>query len=322
MGKLVVTEFISLDGVIEAPGWGEDYRHAGWTFSFDRGADGERFKLAETHASDALLFGRTTYEGMAAAWPDRRGEFADRWNALPKFVVSSTLSDPTWANTTVLRGHPAATVPKLKDRFAGDIVLHGSARLAQALIDADLVDELRLMLFPVVLGAGTRLFGDVSGAKRFSLTGTEHLGDGIVILIYRPRYDYVVSRDVGADPATVWSAWTRPEEYGKWFGARPGSVRLDVRPGGKWQLELPGHEDNHTEMLAGSYLEVVTHEKLVMLTEFSGGDTVMEMVFVPISGGTRIAIQQTCGSITEQNGARAGSEYLLDSCAAYLDKPA
>ena len=126
MGKLVVTEYVSLDGVVEAPGGGEDFVHAGWTFRIERGAEGDAFKLDETRNSDVLVFGRVTYEGMAAVWPDMTGEFADLFNGLPKFVISDTLSDPSWNNTEVLRGDLRANVDTLKERFAGDIVVHGS----------------------------------------------------------------------------------------------------------------------------------------------------------------------------------------------------
>src|SRR4051812_45093242 len=157
MGRIVVTEFISLDGVIEAPGGGEGYKHDGWTFEIDRGEDGNQFKLDETMSSAALLLGRRTFEGFAAAWPERDGEFADKFNTMPKYVVSSTLTDPKWKNTTVLRGDVADEVAKLKQEQEGDIVVHGSAQLVQTLLDNDLVDELRLMVFPVVLGTGKRL---------------------------------------------------------------------------------------------------------------------------------------------------------------------
>jgi dihydrofolate reductase len=184
MGRIVITEFISLDGVIEAPGGGEDFKYGGWTFEIDRGDEGNAFKLEETMASDALLLGRTTYEGFAAAWPGRDGEFADKFNAMPKYVVSSTLKDPDWANTTVLEGDLATSVAKLKAAHDGDVVVHGSASLAQALVENDLVDALHLMVFPVVLGEGKRLFGPTSDKKRLRLTGSQTVGDGVLILTY------------------------------------------------------------------------------------------------------------------------------------------
>ncbi|MEA2335281.1 MAG: hypothetical protein QOG40_1771, partial [Solirubrobacteraceae bacterium] len=145
MGKIVVTEFVSLDGVMEAPGGGEEYEHQGWTFEVDRGAEGDMFKLDEAMSAEALLLGRRTYEGFAAAWPSMEGEFADKFNGMPKYVVSSTLSEPQWNNSTVLAGDAAEEVAKLKETLDGEITVHGSAQLAQSLIEHDLVDELRLM---------------------------------------------------------------------------------------------------------------------------------------------------------------------------------
>src|SRR3954454_3199394 len=178
MGRVVITEFVSLDGVMQAPGGGEEYEHAGWTFEIDRGAEGDAFKLEEARAAEALLLGRRTYEGFAAAWPSMQGEFADRFNSMPKYVVSSTLRDPTWTNTTVLAGEVAEVIPPLKERVDGDLVVHGSAQLAQALLDRDLVDELRPMVFPVVLGTGNRLFGPTSDKKPLRLARSETVGDG------------------------------------------------------------------------------------------------------------------------------------------------
>jgi dihydrofolate reductase len=186
MGKIIVTEFISLDGVIEAPGGGEQFKHAGWSFKFNRGADGDQFKLDETRSSAALLLGRVTYEGFAAAWPSRDGEFADKLNAIPKYVVSSTLTKPTWNNSTVLKGDVADQVAKLKQKQDGNIVVHGSARLVQTLLEHDLVDELRLMVFPVVLGTGKRLFGEASDMKTLRLTSSKVVGDGVAIFTYEP----------------------------------------------------------------------------------------------------------------------------------------
>jgi dihydrofolate reductase len=184
MGKIVVTEFISLDGVIEAPGGGEDYKHGGWTFDIDRGDEGNQFKLDETMSSAALLLGRRTYEGFAAAWPERDGEFADKFNTMPKYVVSSTLRDPEWTNSTVLSGDVVDETTKLKQEQDGEIVVHGSAQLVQSLIENDLVDELRLMVFPVVLGTGKRLFGDTTDKKRLQLSSSTVVGDGVAIQIY------------------------------------------------------------------------------------------------------------------------------------------
>jgi dihydrofolate reductase len=187
VGRIVVTEFVSLDGVMEAPGGGEDFEHGGWTFQIDRGPEGNQFKLDETMSSDALLLGRRTYEGFAAAWPSREDDagFAEKFNSMPKHVVSSTLSDPDWNNSSVLDGDLAEEVPKLRERYDGDIAVHGSAQLVQALVEQDLVDELRLMVFPVVLGSGKRLFGATSDKKSLSLVDSKVVGDGVVILTYR-----------------------------------------------------------------------------------------------------------------------------------------
>ena len=184
MGSIVVTEFVSLDGVMEAPG-GEDFKYKGWSFQFDRGEEGNKFKLDETVESEALLLGRVTYEGFAAAWPQREGEFADKFNSMPKYVVSSTLEDPEWNNTTVLKGDVSDEVSKLKQSIGGDIYIHGSCRLAQTLIEHDLVDELHLMVFPVVLGTGKRLFGETSDMKRLRLKESKPVGnDGVLVLVY------------------------------------------------------------------------------------------------------------------------------------------
>jgi dihydrofolate reductase len=186
MGRIVVTEFVSLDGVIQAPGGGEDFRHAGWSFEFNRGEEGDKFKLDETMSAEALLLGRLTYEGFAAAWPSREGEFADKFNTMPKYVVSSTLEDAEWNNSTVLKGDVAEEVPKLRQEQDGDIVVHGSAQLVQTLLEHDLVDELRLMVFPVVLGTGKRLFGETSDKKPMRLVDSKMVGDGVAILTYEP----------------------------------------------------------------------------------------------------------------------------------------
>src|SRR2546430_16602172 len=185
MARIVVTEFVSIDGVMEAPGGGEDFRHGGWTFEFNRG-EGDKFKLDETLESEALLLGRRTYEGFADAWPSRKDEFADKFNSMPKYVVSSTLKDPEWTNSTVLDGDLADEVSKMRERPGGDIVVHGSAQLVQALLEHDLVDELRLMVFPVVLGSGKRLFGDTSDKKPLRLASSKVVGDGVAILVYQP----------------------------------------------------------------------------------------------------------------------------------------
>jgi dihydrofolate reductase len=186
MGRIIATEFVSLDGVVEAPGGSEDFEHAGWSFEFDRGDEGNKFKLDETAEAEALLLGRKTYEGFAAAWPSRTGDFADKFNQMPKYVVSSTLGAPEWNNTTVLRGDLAKEVGRLREQKGGPIVVHGSPTLVQGLIEHDLLDELRLMVFPVVLGKGKRLFGSTTSKKRLRLTSSKVVGDGVDILIYEP----------------------------------------------------------------------------------------------------------------------------------------
>ena len=186
MARIVVTEFMSLDGVVEDPGGAEDFKHGGWSFEIERGEEGDKFKLDEAFEADALLLGRRTYEGFAAAWPAREGDFADKFNNMPKYVVSSTLSDPQWTNSTVLSGDLVEEVSKLRQGPGGDIVVHGSAQLVQALVENGLVDELRLMVYPVVLGSGKRLFGDMDDKQRLRLSDSKVVGDGVVILTYVP----------------------------------------------------------------------------------------------------------------------------------------
>jgi dihydrofolate reductase len=189
MGKIVVTEFISLDGVMEAPGGGEDYKHAGWTFEISRGEEGNTFKLKETFDSEALLLGRITYEGFAKTWPSREGEFADKFNTVPKYVISSTLKKADWNNSTILNGDVTEAITKLKKTLQGNIVVHGSAQLVQALVANDLIDELRLMVFPVILGSGKRLFGEMDHAKSMKLISSQTVGAGVEILIYDPKQE-------------------------------------------------------------------------------------------------------------------------------------
>lgn len=187
--KVVVSEFVSLDGVMEDPGGGEEYKHGGWVFQFDRGPEGDEFKLEEVFASDALLLGRVTYEGFAAAWPGRTDEqgFADKFNSMPKYVVSTTLEEPLeWNNSTPIRENVADEVFKLKQEPGGDILVNGSAQLVQTLMEHDLVDEYRLMTFPIILGSGKRLFGETSDTTALRLVDTKTVGSGVVILTYRP----------------------------------------------------------------------------------------------------------------------------------------
>ena len=182
--RIVVTEFVSLDGVMQAPG-GEDFKYKGWSFEFDRGDDGNRFKLDETMSADALLIGRRTYESFAGAWPHREGEFADKFNSMPKFVVSTTLGEPEWHNTTVLSsGDATAQVRKLKEEFDGELQVPGSHRLVQELIGSDLVDQINLMIFPVVLGTGQKVFEETPERRRLRLKESKVVGEGVVVLVY------------------------------------------------------------------------------------------------------------------------------------------
>jgi dihydrofolate reductase len=184
MGRIVVTEYVSVDGVVEAPSGTESFERVGWTDAFTRGPEGEQFKLDETRASDALLLGRVTYEGFAPVWPHYEGEFADMFNSMPKYVISSTLENPEWNNTTVLRGDVVEEVTKLKEKHDGDIVVHGSPQLAQTLIEHDLVDAIHLQVYPVIVGAGKRLFAETSVTKSLRLAEAKTVGDGVQILIY------------------------------------------------------------------------------------------------------------------------------------------
>jgi dihydrofolate reductase len=188
--KLVVTEFITVDGVVEDPGGSEGFERGGWAFDFDRGDEGDKFKLDELLEAEAQLFGRRTYDGFAAAWPSRTGEFADRINKSPKYVVSGTLEEPPWENSTVISGDVAGEVSKLKAEPGGNILVAGSVQLVRTLLDNDLVDELRLMVFPVVLGKGKRLFDEGLGKSALKLVESRPVGpDGVVVLVYRPAED-------------------------------------------------------------------------------------------------------------------------------------
>jgi dihydrofolate reductase len=185
MARIVVTEYVSVDGVVEAPSGDESFERVGWTDSFSRGPNGDAFKVDETMASDALLLGRITYDTFASVWPHLEGEFADKFNTMPKYVVSSTLENPTWNNTTVLGDDVVGEVTKLKEQYERDIVVHGSPQLVQTLIEHDLVDELRLMIYPVIVGAGKRLFAETSTKKNLRLVDTKTFNDGITVLSYR-----------------------------------------------------------------------------------------------------------------------------------------
>jgi dihydrofolate reductase len=186
MGEVVVTEFVSVDGVFEDPGGAEGYEHGGWTFEYNRGEDGDKFKLDELMEADVQLFGRVTYEGFAAAWPSRTDAFAERINAAPKYVVSKTLTDPEWQNTTVISGDAPAEIAQLREATPGVILVAGSGTLVATLLGADLVDELRLMVFPTVLGRGRRLFPDGIDRLKLRLAESRTVGpDGVQVQIYQ-----------------------------------------------------------------------------------------------------------------------------------------
>jgi dihydrofolate reductase len=186
MGRIVLSQNISLDGVVEDPTGEEGFKHGGW---FNRMSDTDReawamVELAEALATEALLFGRRSYEFFATRWPSRSGEWADRLNAVSKYVVSSTLEHPGWNNTVVLNGEPATEVTKLKEALSGEIVIYASAQLAGTLIHNDLIDELRLTICPVLLGHGRRLFPAEIAVKSFRLLDTRTLGEGLAFLRY------------------------------------------------------------------------------------------------------------------------------------------
>lgn len=187
MRRIVVSEFISLDGVVEDPGGAEGWVHGGWSFKFPD-PEGMRFKLEETLAHDALLLGRVTYEGFAAVWPSVTDEvgFAAKMNSMPKYVVSSTLDELAWNNSMVLDGDLPAAVAALKAQPGGDILVAGSATLVRGLMQHGLVDEYRLMVFPIVLGGGKRLFGPSDALSTLTLTGCTQLATGTLILTYQP----------------------------------------------------------------------------------------------------------------------------------------
>jgi dihydrofolate reductase len=181
--KLIVSEFVSLDGVMEAPGGEAGHPHTGWVFDF-MSPEQERYKLQEVLDSEALLLGRVTYEGFSAAWPERRGDFADKMNSMPKYVASTTLENPGWSNTSVLEGDAAEAVAKLKEGDGGPILVAGSCSLVHALLGRGLIDELRLMVFPVALGGGKRVFPARPEKTVLRLTDTEAFPSGVVVHSY------------------------------------------------------------------------------------------------------------------------------------------
>jgi dihydrofolate reductase len=187
MSRVVVSEFVTLDGVMEDPGGAEGFDRGGWAFSFDRGTDGDKFKVDELMAAAGLLLGRTTYEGFAAAWPERTDEigFADKMNSMPKYVVSTTLHSPSWNNTTVIGDDVPGSIARLKNELEGDILVAGSAQLVRTLVEHDLVDEYRLMIFPVVLGAGKKLFGDTTAVKALTVVDSKPAGETVLLTLHR-----------------------------------------------------------------------------------------------------------------------------------------
>jgi dihydrofolate reductase len=187
MGKIIVSENVTLDGVVQDPAGVEGFRHGGWVGRIgDRGRDeAARAALEEALGTEAMLLGRRSYEFLAARWPSRTGALADRMNSKPKYVLSSTLHDPAWNNTTVLTGDAVTEASALKQQLAGDIVVAASFQLVHVLLEHDLVDELRLMIYPVVLGAGERLFGETSGTKLMRLVANTTVDD-LAFLTYEP----------------------------------------------------------------------------------------------------------------------------------------
>ena len=191
MRRVIVSEFVSLDGVIEDPGGTGESDRGGWSFQYDRGPEGDEFKFDELAAADALLLGRVTYEGFAAAWPqmeEQTGEYGAWMNGYPKHVVSTTLQEPLeWNNSSLIAGDVAEEVGNLKQQPGKDILVFGSGKLARTLMEHDLIDEYRLMVFPVVVGKGKRLFGDVGETRAMRLADMKPVGpDGVLILTYRP----------------------------------------------------------------------------------------------------------------------------------------
>jgi dihydrofolate reductase len=185
MRRIVVSEFVTLDGVMEDPGGGESSSHGGWAFRFERGPEGDQYKVDELLAADALLLGRTTFEGFAAAWPGQSGDFADKMNGMQKIVVSTTMGDPAWSPTTVIRGDVARELGAIKEGPGADMLVAGSGQLVRQLLADGLVDELRLMVFPVVLGGGKRLFADGVPTTSLQLTEAKPVGPaGVVVLTY------------------------------------------------------------------------------------------------------------------------------------------
>jgi dihydrofolate reductase len=186
MRKVIVSEYVTLDGVMEDPGGAEGFKHGGWSFGFG-GAEQQQYKFEELFACDALLLGRRTYEGFAAAWPNMpgTGAYGERMNSLPKYVASTTLSEVTW-NATLIKGDLAEELSRRKQEAGQDVLIFGSGELVRTLHERDLIDEYRLMIFPIVLGSGKRLFPAGNEKKVLKLVETRTLGSGIVLLTYQP----------------------------------------------------------------------------------------------------------------------------------------
>ena len=184
MGKIIVSDNVSLDGVIQDPAGDEGFKRGGWVGRIKDRPELNQLALDEALSTEALLLGRRSYEWFAARWPSRRGELADRLNSVPKYIVSSTLEHPDWNNSTVLRGDVVEEVSKLKHELNGEIVVPASFQLVRTLVDRDLIDELRLKIFPVVLGAGARLFGETSDAKPMRLVRTQTVDGNVAFLTY------------------------------------------------------------------------------------------------------------------------------------------
>lgn len=200
MRKLIVSEFVSIDGVMEAPGGEPGYPHSGWVFDF-MGEEQLRYKLDETLEAESLLIGRVTYESFAGAWPQRKGEFADKMNAMPKHVASRTLKNPEWNNTTVIGGNVVTEIAKLRQGTGGPILVGGSRMLVHTLLGEDLIDELRVMIFPVILGSGRRLFPESPRKIVLKSADTQKFASGVVVNTYLPaaraeRFSAAADREI------------------------------------------------------------------------------------------------------------------------------
>ncbi len=186
MRRIVVSEFLTLDGVMQDPGGADGFDRGGWAFQFKRGPEGDKFKMDELMAADALLLGRVTYQGFAAAWPSRTGDFADKMNGMTKHVVSTTLQKADWSNSSIIANNVVDQLRKIKAQAGRDVLVAGSGKLVQTLIQNDLIDEYRLMIFPVILGEGTRLFKDGYAQLPLQLVEARTVGDGVQTMVFHP----------------------------------------------------------------------------------------------------------------------------------------